>query len=169
MPRTPRQGLFFLLGLWLALIGVDPLGAPWAFAADPELAHLESQLHRAVNRFRRSQRLIPLERRAELDAVARRHSEDMARRHYFSHRSPEGANWVDRLEQGGIHGFALAGENLAMTRQSDPVRRVLEGWERSPAHRRNLRTRPYNATGVGIARASDGSLYMTQLYLSFPR
>ena len=169
MPRTPLDAAGFLAGLWLALALILPLGAPWAAAEDPGLALLESRLHSAVNDFRRGQHLIALERRADLDAVARAHSEDMARRRFFAHESPEGDTWVERLGRAGVGGFTMAGENVGQTNQSEPNARILEGWKASPAHRENLVSRPMNATGVGIARAADGRLFYTQLYLHFPR
>jgi uncharacterized protein YkwD len=169
MPRTPSDALGFLAGLWLATALLLPIGAPWAWAEDPGLALLESRLHSAVNEFRRSQHLIPLERRADLDGVARAHSEDMARRGFFSHESPEGDDWVDRLAHAGVSGFTMAGENVGQTNRAEPNREILEGWKQSPAHRENLMSRPMNATGVGIARAADGRLFYTQLYLHFPR
>jgi uncharacterized protein YkwD len=168
MPRTPLDAAGFLLGLWLAIVAILPLGAPWASAEDPGLALLESRLHGAVNEFRRQQHLIALERRPELDAVARAHSDDMARRGFFSHESPEGDTWVERLAQAGVAGFSMAGENVGQTNQSDPNLRILEGWKASPAHRENLMSRPMNATGIGIARAPDGRLFYTQLYLHMP-
>lgn len=152
----------------LALLG--PLGsARGADAQDASLAALEAKLHEAVNDFRRAQSLVPLERRAELDAVARAHSRDMVRRGFFSHTAPEGGSWVDRLREAGVEGFTLSGENLGQTSRAPPTREILEGWKRSPDHRRNLTARPVNATGIGVARASDGTLFYTQLYLSFPR
>jgi uncharacterized protein YkwD len=169
MPRTPLDAAGFLAGLWLALALILPLGAPWASAEDPGLALLETRLHAAVNDFRREQHLIPLERRADLDAVARAHSEDMARRGFFSHQSPEGDTWVERLAHAGVAGFTMAGENVGQTSQSEPNARILGGWQASPAHRENLLSRPMNATGVGIARAPDGRLFYTQLYLHFPK
>lgn len=167
MPRTLLDACGFLGGLWLALVLLLPLGAPWAAAEDPGLALLESRLHQAVNEFRREQHLITLERRAELDAVARAHSEDMVRRGFFSHTSPEGHTWVDRLARAGVSGFTMAGENVGQTNRAEPNREILEGWKASPAHRENLTARPMNATGVGIARAPDGRLFYTQLYLHF--
>ena len=169
MPRTPRQAFWFLLGVyaWLALVG--PIGARWAWAADPELARLEQQLHGAVNDFRADQKLIRLERRAELDAVARAHSEDMAKRGFFAHENPDGEMWWQRMDRAGVSGFTLAGENVAQTNEADPNRAVLAGWQASPAHRENLLARPFNATGIGIARAPDGRLFYTQLYVTFPR
>jgi uncharacterized protein YkwD len=166
VPRTPYDALGFLGGLWLAVVLLLPLGAPWAAAADPGLALLETRLAAAVNDFRHEQHLIPLERRADLDAVARGHSEDMARRGFFSHASPEGNTWVERLSLAGVTGFTMAGENVGQTNRPDPNREILEGWKNSPAHRENLLSRPMNATGVGIARAPDGRLFYTQLYLS---
>jgi len=161
--------MIFLVTLWLGMSWLTPIGASWASAEDPQLARLEGLLVEGVNDFRRSQRLIALERRPLLDAVALAHSEDMARRHFFAHRNPEGLDWVGRLRRAGVQGFSMAGENLGMTSQSRPDTRILEGWKHSPAHRKNLVARPYNATGVGIARAADGTLYYTQLYVTFPR
>ena len=169
MPRTLGDAAGFLTGLWLALALLVPLAAPWAATADPGLALLESRLVLAVNDFRREQHLIALERRDELDAVARAHSEDMARRGFFAHASPEGDTWVERLAHAHVTGFSMAGENVGQTSRNDPNREILEGWKNSPAHRENLMSRPMNATGVGIARAADGRLFYTQLYLSFPR
>lgn len=169
MPRTPRHAFWMLLGLWAWLALVGPIGARWAFAEDPQLARLEQQLHGAVNDFRRAQKLIPLERRADLDAVARAHSEDMVRRGFFAHENPDGELWHHRIDRAGISGYTMAGENVAQTNEPDPNRAVLTGWENSADHRRNLEFRAFNATGVGIARAPDGRLFYTQLYVTFPR
>jgi uncharacterized protein YkwD len=169
VPRDFCSGGGFLFGLWLALVLLGPLITPWASAADPELARMEAALHRSVNHFRSEQRLIALTRHAALDAVARAHSQDMAARSYLSHESPEGHNWVDRLEHAGIEGFTLAGENVGRTNRPNPNREILNGWLTSPAHRRNLTARPYNYTGLGIARTPDGTFLYTQVYLTFPR
>ena len=122
-----------------------------------------------MNRYRAENHLIPLERRPDLDAVALAHSRDMARRRYLSHQSPEGANWVDRLGHARVEGFALAGENVGLTTRNDPNAEILRGWVLSKVHRDNLLSRPFNATGIGVARAPDGTLYYTQLYLTFPK
>lgn len=169
MPRTIPQAVGFLLGFALATALLLPIGAPWAHAEDPGLALLESRLATSVNAFRRGRHLIPLERRSELDRVARAHSEDMARRGFFAHESPEGHDWVDRLRQAGVAGFKMAAENVGQTSRGDPNQEILEGWKHSPVHRTNLESRPMNATGIGIARAPDGRLFYTQLYLHYPR
>ena len=169
MPRTPGHAFWLLLGFWLWFAFVGPLGARWAYAEDPQLARMEQQLVRDVNDFRASQHLVQLERRSDLDAVARAHSEDMLRRGFFAHQNPDGLLWHDRIDRAGISGYTMAGENVAQTNQADPNKSVFVGWQNSPDHRANLLARPFNATGVGIARAPDGRFFYTQLYVTFPR
>ena len=171
VPRTLLHALAFLLGLWLALL-FWPL---YAFAAQGEedatasFARLESGFHEQVNAIRRSRSLITLQRFPEIDRVARAHSEDMARRRYLSHVSPEGRNPVDRLHAGGLTGFTLAAENAGMTSRQDSNTEILQGWLHSEVHRRNLYAPPFNASGIGVAQASDGTFYYTQLYVTLPR
>lgn len=176
MPRTLGQAAGFVLGFWLAL-ALSPLARGEGFGGeglgveglDAELARLEATLLEEVNAARARHHLIPLQRSPEADHVARAHARDMARRGYLSHDAPEGSNPVDRLEGGGISGFSLAAENIGRTDRRDPNREILEGWLGSPVHRRNLLSAPFNTTGLGIARASDGALVYTQLYLTYPR
>jgi uncharacterized protein YkwD len=178
MPTRPSHAFAFLIGFAIGIWVFLPLAAPPAFSreapsartgADPELTGLEAELFDAVNRYRGEHHKIPLERRADLDAVARAHSADMAGRRYLSHQSPDGRSWVDRLAAGGVAGFAMAGENVGFTSQAPPNDQILQGWIHSPVHNENLLGSPYNASGLGIARAPDGALYYTQLYLHFPR
>jgi len=167
VPRTPIQGLAFLLGFWLALTL-----APWSAAAESggqAFAELEQRLHHAVNAVRAERHLIPLERRTNLDAVARAHSQDMARRGYFAHRNPEGEVAVQRLARAELGDFTLAAENLGSTSRPDPTREIVGAWLASEVHRKNLHAPPFNATGIGIARAADGSLLYTQVYVTYPR
>ena len=55
------------------------------------------------------------------------------------------------------------------TSRPDPNKEILQGWLVSPVHRKNLFMPAFNATGIGIARAEDGTLYYTQVYVTFPR
>ena len=167
MPRTPIQALAFLFGLWLAL-WFSPFGARGETSAST-YAELEAQLHRGVNAVRAEQHLIPLERRADLDAVARAHSSDMVARHYLAHESPEGHNAVNRLDSAHVTGFSLAAENIGITDRPDPNHEILRAWLASEVHRTNLFAPPFNATGIGIARAPNGSLVYTQVFVTYPR
>lgn len=168
MPRTLGQALGFLLGFWLAL-----LLSPFRIDASPDerapFAELESSLLDALNRERAARHLRPLERRPDLDRVARAHSQDMAERRYLAHVTPEGHDPVDRLRRGGVDGFSLAAENVGRTDRPLPNREILHGWIASPDHRGNLFAPAFNATGLGIAKSPDGALVYTQVYVTYPR
>lgn len=169
MPRTLIQAFAFLLGFWIAL-AVSPLTIEVAHADDGgPFSKLEAQLLTEINAVRAQHHLIPLRRSADLDAVARGHSQDMARRNYLSHHSPEGSNPVDRIMHSGISGFSLAAENLGKTNRGEPNREIVQSWLASPDHRRNLLTPPFNTTGIGIVRAADGALIYTQVYVTYPQ
>ena len=168
MPRTPIQGLAFLLGfaiaLWLAprAVQTEPL-------SDPEASRLEAQLYEQVNAVRAQYHLLALARQPEIDGVARAHSGDMAARGYMAHESPEGANPLDRLARGHVDGFSMAAENIGMTNKQTPAAEIVAAWMHSPVHRVNLLAPAFNTTGIGVARGHDGSWIATQLYLSYPR
>jgi uncharacterized protein YkwD len=166
MPRTPAQAIAFLLGRWIA-IALSPLWVEVAAAGDP--ASLADQLHSQVNRVRADHHLIALSRRADLDAVAQAHSEDMAHRGYFSHVSPEGANPVHRLSAAKIGDMRLAAENLGITTEANPSQQIVTQWLASPDHRTNLLAPAFNFTGIGVVRNANGALIYTQLYISAPR
>ena len=169
MPRNLLQAFPFLLGLWLPLALLLPFAAVGGSESSPDLAKLEAHLFEGVNQIREQHHRIVLARSPELDRVARAHSADMAARSYLAHENPEGENPVDRIERGGVSGFSLAAENAGSTSRRDPVQEILEGWQLSPVHRRNLLAPAFNTTGVGSARASDGTLYFTQLYVTFAK
>jgi uncharacterized protein YkwD len=105
-----------------------------------------------------------------LSRAAQRHAEDMLRRGYFSHYSPEGRTPSDRfLAVGGRIGAA---ENLFMLRDSslrrtgvglDRLTYFERGWMRSPGHRQNLLDRRYGRFGFGLATSGD-RIYAVQLF-----
>jgi uncharacterized protein YkwD len=107
---------------------------------------------------------------ALLTKAAQRHAEDMLRRNYFSHYSPEGKTPSDRfLAVGGRIGAA---ENIFMMRDSSLVNAPIgvnrlkffeRGWMQSPGHRRNLLDRRYGRFGFGLA-VSGARIYAVQLF-----
>jgi uncharacterized protein YkwD len=168
VPTTPSRAVCLLAGIWLALTLLVPLVASGA-SLDGELSALEAELHARVNAVRAERHLVALRRDPAVDRVARAQAADMARRGYLAHDDPEGLSPLDRLERGGIEGFTLAAENAGKTNRGDPNREILEGWIASEVHRRNLFFPPFNTTGLGIARAADGTYVYVQLYLTYPR
>jgi uncharacterized protein YkwD len=135
----------------------------------PDRAVLEVETEAAINDARVEHGLARLVRSPELAAVARAHSEDMAKRGFFAHRTPEGLGPSDRAKAMGIRYERLA-ENIAVNLGADdPVGVAVQGWLESQHHRDNLMNAAFVLTGVGIAETEDGELYFTQLFLTPPR
>ncbi|HEX5042400.1 MAG TPA: CAP domain-containing protein [Candidatus Polarisedimenticolaceae bacterium] len=128
-----------------------------------DLREMESETEKAVNRVRARHGLRSLVPDPALIRVARAHSEDMVRRHYFDHEDPEGRRAADRVTAAGIS-WSKVSENLAMNAgMDDPVARAVEGWMDSPGHRANILDSAVTHTGVGIAE-EDGSYTFTQVF-----
>jgi uncharacterized protein YkwD len=64
----------------------------------------------------------------------------------------------------GVDSAAL-GENIYLNRDTDRAKlaeRAVKAWLNSPEHRVNMLSSDFATTGVGIARAADGTAYVTQ-------
>ncbi len=84
--------------------------------------------------------------------VARAHCQDMLRRGYFSHYTPEGLSPFDRMENAGVS-FRTAGENLALAPNIDLA---MKGLMQSPGHKANILSSDFGRVGVG---AIDAGVY----------
>jgi uncharacterized protein YkwD len=168
VPRTLGHAFAFLIG-FAAALWLGPARVETQQLGDPDALQLELLLYEQVNGIRAQRHLLDLTRLPELDAVAREHSIDMAKRGYIAHESPEGMNVVGRLERRSVEGFSLAAENIGTTNRPTPASEIVAAWLRSPIHRTNLLAPSFNATGIGFARGSDGSWIVTQLYATYPR
>ncbi len=87
-----------------------------------------------------------------LQKIARNHSEDMFKRGYFSHYSPEGLTVADRAVSEEID-FIVIGENLAY---APALEFAHKGLMNSEGHRANILSTDYNKIGVGVF---DGGVY----------
>ncbi|MEU3191883.1 CAP domain-containing protein [Streptomyces sp. NPDC006992] len=125
-------------------------------AADQETA-AESEVLALVNQERAKAGCKPLTADAKLAALAGGYSEDMARRGFFSHTSPDGKSPWDRAEAAGVGD--LGGENIA--RGQANARSVMDSWMNSPGHRANILNCDYRTLGVG-AHFAEGGPWWTQ-------
>jgi len=127
----------------------------------------ETALLELVNRERIEAGQQPLKLSARLAVVARAHSYDMAIRHYFAHNSPDGVGPPDRIRGVGIAYEEIA-ENIYMEGFPDPSgmpARAVAAWLGSPEHRKNMLSPVFRESGIGVARSSDGTTYVTQDFL----
>ena len=153
-----------------------------------EIEVLESLVHNLINQERAKQGLAILQWDGEIVAIARSHSQDMADKNYFSHVNPEGKDATDRGSSAGYdcvkvydgyYTFGLA-ENIHQgwlfssttyingvarhnwNSQADISEAAVNGWMRSQGHRKNILKDAYDRTGIGIAIAPDGKVFITQ-------
>jgi uncharacterized protein YkwD len=107
-----------------------------------------------INVERRARGLAPLSANATLARAARRHATDMVLHAYFSHVTPGGLTFTDRLRNVGYlrRGCSWsAGEALAWGTGAEmtPASRVA-AWMESPPHRALLLGRGFREAGLGI-------------------
>jgi uncharacterized protein YkwD len=127
----------------------------------------ETRILELVNRERAKAGRAALKLSGRLAVAARGHSYDMALRHYFSHSSADGVSPEQRIRGSGID-YSEIGENIYMEDYPDQDRlaeRAVEGWLGSPGHRKNMLSPVFTETGVGMARAADGTTYVTQDFM----
>lgn len=113
-----------------------------------------------VNAHRRSVNCPPLVWMQTVANAAQGHADDMARRGYFDHNSPEGHGPVDRLRAHGVS-YRAMGENIAQ--HPGGPRDVLNGWLASPGHRQNLERCGYTHHGIGLREGYWTHLLVTPL------
>ena len=122
----------------------------------------EESLFELTNAIRVREGVRPLALHEALVYTARKHSQDMARRHYFSHDSPEGVSPFDRMATDRIR-YKRAGENLAYGQFSSIF--AHEGLFNSWDHRVNLLLPQYTHLAVGVAFDEEGAPYFTENFV----
>jgi uncharacterized protein YkwD len=101
-----------------------------------------------VNAARTVEGRPPLALDPQLNAAAQAHAEDMLRRTYYSHESPEGSLPRRRVQETGLVADVI-GENIAAGQTS--VENVMAAWLHSSDHRRNILEPRFTHLGVGLA------------------
>lgn len=112
----------------------------------------EQEMFQMVNKERSSRGIATLTFNNALAEVGRAHCEDMFRRGYFSHYTPEGLSPFDRMDKAGIS-YSFAGENLAL---APNVTTAMQGLMNSPGHKANILSTDFGKVGIGVI---DGGVY----------
>ncbi len=95
-----------------------------------------------------------LEPNRKLARAARKHASDMDERKYFSHTTPGGVSFVDRIMRQDYvdpgEGWTL-GENLAWgSYQLATPKSIVRSWMHSPGHRANILNPQFREIGIGV-------------------
>jgi uncharacterized protein YkwD len=150
MRTTILAPLVFLLS-----VGLLSVGAAAACGSLPGDAGVRQSLLAEVNALRADAGLGRLSPSRKLESVAEGHACDMAERGYFSHVSPDGLTFKNRVRSGGLISRSAV-ENIAITPGADAAR-VVRMWRESPSHRANLMRRDLREVGFS-ARVGAGNV-----------
>lgn len=148
----------------VVMVTAEAAQCPPPTAASGSLSAQKTANAVAIANREREQRGVPMARRDPLlDRIAQAHAEDMARRRFFDHTTPEGVTFGQRLASLGVPVRAM-GENIAMGYPTAEA--VIRGWMRSPGHRRNLLDANFEFMGLGYAQDARGRAYWVQVFAS---
>jgi uncharacterized YkwD family protein len=129
--------------------------------SDADVLPIEKEVVRLVNVERTKQGLKPLALDSKLSSIARKKSQDMKDKNYFSHQSPTYGSPFDMLKQFGVS-YRTAGENIAAGYPS--AQAVVTGWMNSSGHRANILNPAYTKIGVGYVAGGNYGNFWTQLF-----
>jgi len=137
------------LGLLVGLISFSP---------EKESSLVQDVLSQ-TNQFRRSKSLPELIINNDLNAIAQKHSSDMARGHVgFGHQGFEKRNVAASKKIKPMKNF---GENVAFGASTG--KEVVTMWKNSSGHRKNMLGR-FKYIGIGTAKDRKGRIYYTQVF-----
>ena len=103
------------------------------------------EIFEKINELRKKNNIAPLVFDSRLQDAAIKHAADMAQRKYFSHISPDGENVDDRVIREGYE-WRIVAENIAAG--YDNAEDLVNGWESSPGHFRNILCDSCKNTGI---------------------
>lgn len=83
-----------------------------------------------------------------LDIAAQAKADDMAKKGYFSHVSPDGSEPWYWIKEAG-YDYSYAGENLAVNFSDSED--VMKAWMNSPGHRANILSGNFKEIGIGVS------------------
>jgi uncharacterized protein YkwD len=158
LPRDLLDGRFRDLGVGAAAVDGGTLYVfllGWhegdffaaATAGLSDKTRVEAELLARINDLRRRAGLPSLAPNPLLDRISQKHAEDLLRRSYHGHGTPEGLGPSDRARADGY--LPGIGENIVEQRYS--VQEALDAWLESPPHRRNLFDPDIREVGLGLA------------------
>lgn len=131
------------------------INATAAFKLRPDL---EYEMLLLINKERKKRGLQPLAADEPMRKVARAHAQDMLRRGYFSHVTPEEKDPFYRMKMAGIT-YKQAGENLAY---ASTLAKAHNGLMHSKLHKEAILNPKFKRVGIGIIDAGKNGLMIAQ-------
>ena len=139
---------------------------------------VEQLIHQKINNIRSQNNLPTFSYDSELVEIARKHSQDMIDRDYFSHNTPDGKTFHDRYQDYGYTCKNYGGENIAKAQWGVPIRTnagefntvtneamaeaIVQMWMHSTGHKQNILIEAWKSEGIGVIKSKDNWVYVTQ-------
>ena len=142
------------------LPAINRMNSPAQALTPPPVFHLneiEDKIFDLTNKMRREYGVHELKLEDVLRDTARRHSDDMILRNFFSHNNPDGLSPEDRICIEHRRLIGITSENIWYGSGYDPsggnqiAEMVMTDWMNSPGHRRNILDPEFNHLGVGVS------------------
>jgi uncharacterized protein YkwD len=128
-----------------------------------KLSAEEKQIIDMTNAERKKHDLPPLKINLTLCKVARDHAVNQAKQQKMDHVL-DGMGPFQRIKASGYL-YEVAGENVAFRPDDLPVKAVMEGWMKSPLHRKNILDKEFTEIGLGGAPdKARTTYYYTQVF-----
>ncbi len=118
-----------------------------------------NQVLQLVNQERAKAGLSALTTNATLTSAANVRAKETVQS--FSHTRPNGTSFSTVLKEFNIS-YRAAGENIAYGQKTP--QEVVTGWMNSPGHRANILNANFGKIGIGVHKASNGTIYWSQLF-----
>lgn len=148
---------------------VFALGSVGAVSAAAAAAGTADQLLHATNRLRAEAGLPPLAADHRLGQAALAFAKYMAQTDRYGHQA-DGRDPAQRVEAAG-YDWCMVAENIAWQYSSQGfdsgalASRLVQGWEQSPPHRRNMLDQRARQVGIATAQSPrSGRHYAVQLF-----
>jgi uncharacterized protein YkwD len=172
--RTPRLLGASALVLLASAVPAQAASADCSGAADVPAQGAQERAAAAtvcvLNSERADRGLPALRVQSGLSQAAEGHATDMVRRQYFSHTTPEGRTFDERLRRPYIRGHRWGvGETLAWgTKSKSTPEAIVQAWLASPPHRRVVLDRRFRDVGIGVTlglpvTGDPGATYAAEL------
>ncbi len=128
-------------------------------ATNTSTSTFATQVLQLVNKERAKEGLAALTTNNTLQSAANERAKETVQS--FSHTRPNGTTAFTVLKEFGIS-YKAAGENIAYGQKTP--QEVVTGWMNSPGHRANIMNANFGKVGIGVYKASNGTIYWTQLF-----
>ncbi len=129
----------------------------------PDLAEVTKLIMEGTNKFRKEEGRGELKSQEQLVATARDFARYLAKNEKLSHEA-DGSDPRERAKKHDYHPCIVA-ENIAYQYNSEGfqseelARQFLDGWKKSPGHRKNLLDPYLLEAGMAVARSKESSKY----------